>query len=149
MSKFLLPYKFKYWGAFMFPLGLFGWYLIQLRIKYKFMLWVDDLPFPSVPILLTIFFFSGLFGLYFLLFSKEKKEDEYIRKIRLESFQFATLVQILSLTYSFIRLAFMKDPPRDHELMLFVKTLFVFWLCYIIRFNFIMLRNRLRIRNEK
>lgn len=92
MSRFLLPFKFKYWGAFMFPLGLLGWYLVQLRIKYKFRQWVDNFPFPFVPILLTIFFFSGLLGLYFLLFSKEKKGDEYVRKIRLENFQFAVLI---------------------------------------------------------
>ena len=151
MSRFLLPFKFKYWGAFMFPLGLLGWYLVQLRIKYKFMQWVDNFPFPFVPILLTIFFFSGLLGLYFLLFSKEKKGDEYVRKIRLESFQFAVLIQLLFFILSFLSMAFFQWEPRnDSGYMVFlILAVFALWFAYVIRFNFVLLRNKLKAQNEK
>jgi hypothetical protein len=151
MTKFLLPYKFKYWGAFMFPFGFLGWLAGQMSnvIPWlSFMNW----GIPLTPIFLVICFFSSLFGLLFLIFSKEKVEDEYVQKLRLESFQMAALLQIGYLVYSFIKLVIITKHVRNEEeyfVFMFLRVLLVFWLVYIIRFNFILLRNRFKASNEK
>jgi hypothetical protein len=152
MRRFLLPYKFKYWGIFMFPLGFMAWTAGQLEYFHPFLKSVNFL-FPGFQIILLISFFSFLLGLYFLVFSKEKKEDEFILKVRLESSQFAALLQLSFFICSFIYMAISRKEPGGRELegwMLFLLlSIFIFWLSYVIRFNFILFRNRLRIRNEK
>jgi ABC-type spermidine/putrescine transport system permease subunit I len=148
MKRFLLPYKFKYWGAFMFPLGFIGWYAGQMSNVYPWLSFLN-FGFPYIQIFLIICFFSCLFGLLFLIFSKEKIEDEYIQKLRLESFQLAALLQILYLVYSFIRAAFLKDEDKEYWVFMFLRVLLVFWLAYIIRFNFVLLRNKFKVKNEK
>lgn len=151
MGKFLLPYKFKYWGAFMFPLGFVGWYAGQMSnvIPWlSFMNW----GIPLTPIFLIICFFSCLLGLLFLIFSKEKIEDEYVQKLRVESFQLAALLQIIYLVYSFIKLVIITNHIRDEKeyfVFMFFRVLLTFWLAYIIRFNFILLRNKFKVSNEK
>jgi len=153
MNKFLLPYKCKYWGAFMLPLGFLGWYAGQMSNVVPWLSFLN-FGFPYIQIFLIICFFSCLLGLLFLIFSKEKIEDEYVQKLRLESFQLAAFLQILYLVYSFIRLAFSKEETsqsREAEswMFMFLRILLVFWLAYIIRFNFILLRNKLKVKNEK
>jgi hypothetical protein len=152
MSKFLLHYKFKYWGAFMFPLGFLGWYAGQMSNVYPWLSFLN-FGFPYIQIFLIICFFSCLFGLLFLIFSKEKIEDEYVQKLRLESFQVAALLQIIYVVYSFIKFAFLteKDVRDEKEYMvfMFLRVLLVFWLAYITRFNFILVRNKLKANHEK
>jgi len=147
MSKFLLHWKFKYWGAYMFPLGFLGWFVAQMSNVYPFLHFLN-FGYPYMQIFLIISFFSCLFGLLFLIFSKEKIEDEYVQKIRLESFQIAALLQIIYLLYSFIRLAVLKEDDTRNEkeyfVFMFLRVLLVFWLAYIVRFNFVLIRNKLK-----
>lgn len=83
-------------------------------------------------------FFAFLFGTYALAFSKERIEDEMIKNVRLKSFQFAAFLQILFLIIGFFWIGFMKNPPRDADLMLFfILAIFMFWIIYIIRFNYV------------
>ncbi len=144
MSKFLLPYKFKYWGAIMFPIGLLCWYLGQKQFFNHFLHSVHFIQ-PGLKIILSISFFSLLFGLYFLIFSKEKNEDEYISKIRLESFHFATLLQFTFLLVVFILMYLLKGEPKhgSGHTQFFLVSIFILWLSYITRFNYIVLKNKI------
>ena len=135
----LLPNRFKKIGLFIAPTGFFIWIAMQIG-------WVTEISQfigLSNPKLLNMSFailgfFSFLFGTYALAFSKEKIEDEMIKNIRLESFQFAALLQIVFLIIGLIWIGFMKSPPKDVGLMLFfIIAIFIFWIIYIIRFNYI------------
>ena len=71
--SFLLPNRFKKVGIFFFPIGIIVWVLTQRG------LFSTDLNHQMKVLILTLSFFSFLFGLYFITFSKEPIEDEYIK----------------------------------------------------------------------
>ncbi len=148
MNKFLLPHHFKFKGAVLFPAGIAVWICGQSGY-FNHLLKQLQLKEAGLPFLLTISFFSFLFGLYFLVFSKEKKEDEFISKIRLESFQVAAITQLVFFIASFLyMLIFKKEPGGDAGLMLFLlAALFLFWLVYVIRFNFVI--RKMTVKNEE
>jgi len=135
----LLPHRFKRIGLIIAPIGFFLWIIMQIG-------WITDMSqFIGVsnPKLLNVSsaivgFFAFLFGIYALAFSKEKIEDEMIKNVRLRSFQFAALLQIVFLIIGLSWIGFMKNPTGDAGLMLFlIITIFIFWITYIIRFNYI------------
>lgn len=137
----LLPHKFKKAGALMAPLGFLFWSLMQLGYVTKLchMLGISSIHTINVAVAFTSFV-SFLFGMYALSFSKEKVEDELTNKIRLESLQFGALVQIIFLIAGLLIIGFMKNPPNDGGLEIFlVAGIFLFWLAYIIRFNYILI----------
>ncbi|MCF8716461.1 hypothetical protein JM658_16665 [Joostella atrarenae] len=134
-----MPHRFKKIGLIITPMGLFLWIAMQIG-------WVTEIcQFIglSKPKLLNMFcailgFFSFFFGSYILAFSKERIEDEMIKNIRLESFQFAALLQMIFLIVGLIWIGFMGKPPKDAGMMLFfIITIFIFWIIYITRFNYI------------
>lgn len=92
--------------------------------------------------LLVLSFFSFLFGLYFLVFAKERNEDEYINNLRLKSFQTAAFSQLVFLILAFVYMFVSgSEPAGDAGLELFLLlTLFLFWICYIVHFNYTMYR---------
>lgn len=152
-AKFLLPHKFKTFGVFMFPLGLIGWIAGQRGIFDRFLSSVN-FQFPGIQIILILSFFSFLFGLYFIVFSKEKTEDEFISKMRLESFQFAALIQLLFFISSFLYIAIFRKEPAGPDLdgwmVFFLLAIFIFWLSYIFRFNYFLFQNKIKsFKNEK
>ena len=135
----LLPHRFKKVGLIIAPLGFFLWIAIQIG-------WIAEISqiigFSNPTLLNMTFailgFFSFFFGSYALAFSQEKFEDEMIKSIRLESFQFAALVQIIILFIGLIWIGFLKNPPKDAGMLLFcIITIFMFWIIYIVRFNYI------------
>lgn len=135
----LLPHRFKKTGLIIAPLGFFLWIAMQIG-------WIAEISqfmgfSDSKPLNMTcavVGFFSVLCGTYAVAFSKERIEDEMIKNIRLQSFQFAALLQILFLIVGFIIIGFMKNPPKDAGMMLFfILTIFIFWITYISRFNYI------------
>lgn len=138
----LLPHRFKRIGLIIAPTGFFLWIAMQIG-------WILDLskliglsdPTPLNMTFAILGFFSFLFGTYALAFSKEKIEDEMIKNVRLESFQFAALLQIIFIIVGLIWIGFMENPPKDAGLMLFfIITIFIFWITYITRFNYIIHR---------
>jgi hypothetical protein len=137
--KILLPHRFKMIGAFISPLGLAVWISGQLGVFNSFLNSIR-MKYPGYQIILTVSFFSFLFGLYFIVFAKEKREDEYISLKRLESFQFAALFQFTFFICSFLfMLIFKTEPGGDSQMMLFfVLSIFLFWIFYIIRFNYLL-----------
>lgn len=135
----LLPHRYKKIGLIIAPLGLFIWVAMQVG-------WIADISrfigFTSQKPLNMIFailgFFSFLLGTYAIAFSKEKIEDEMIKTIRLESIQFSAFLQIVILVFGFIGIGFMEKPPKDAGLLLFfIVVISMFWIIYIIRFNYV------------
>lgn len=152
--KYLLPHSFKKIGAFMFPLGFIGWVAGQMGFFTNFLFFItgDDktgysknsnpIAFYHLPniIFLVLTFFSFIIGLYFISFSKEKKEDEFISKIRLESFQLSALIQLVFFILAFlIMFVFRIEPSGDTGWAIFIlSSVFLFWLFYISRFNYVL-----------
>ncbi len=135
----LLPHRFKRIGLIIAPTGFLLWIAMQIGWIAEISQFIglsDSKPLNNSIAILG--FFSFLFGIYTLAFSKEKIEDEMIKNVRLESFQFAALLQIVLLIIGLVWIGFMKNPPKDVGMMLFfIIVIFIFWITYIIRFNYI------------
>lgn len=133
----LLPYYFKKIGIILFPFGLFIWCLTQLGYLNGIVRNQNgNANFLYSPILI-ISFFSFIAGLYFLVFVKEKIEDEFIANIRLQSFQRASFLQFVYFLVAFLfMLIFKKEPSGDAGLEFFlIFSILLFWLFYILHFN--------------
>lgn len=139
--ELLLPNRFKGYGLFMAPFGFVIWLAMQLGFTKIFMLLFLSEGSPAIRtiniIVAIISFFSFLSGMYFLAFSKEKVEDEMIQKTRLDSFQFAALVQIIGIIIDFLSMLIFKEPGEGGLMLFFIILLFIFWLSFICRFNYI------------
>lgn len=135
----LLPNRFKRVGAIAAPTGFLLWIAMQVGWIAKIWQFLGFTDPKTINIAVaSIGFLSFLFGTYALTFSKEKIEDELIKNVRLESFQFAALLQIVFLIFGLIWIGFMQNPPKDGGLMLFfIVAIFIFWITYIIRFNYV------------
>ena len=150
--KLLLPYKFKKYGLVMAPVGFVIWLAMQWGYSKDLLkIFIPD----NSPILLSLnmliailSFFTFLAGIYFLVFSKEKMEDEMIQQTRLESFLFAALVQIVFIIIGFISMFVIKEPGEGGLMLFFILLLFIFWLSFIARFNY-MLHIRIKQLDEK
>lgn len=136
----------------MAPLGFSLWLCMQVRLTNRFF---DFINFQDVrtdingfghstnaaanTVIAIVSFFSFLAGLYFLSFAKEKIEDEMISKIRLSSFQFAALCQMLFFIFAFAYMAISKkEPDGDGGLSLFfLSAICLFWIFFILRFNYV------------
>ncbi|QNA45189.1 hypothetical protein [Lacibacter sediminis] len=131
-SRFLFSYQFKRAGVFMAPLGFIIWVLLQRK--------VISVDLPSLKTgLLIISFCSFLIGMAFLVLSKEKTEDEYTRKVRLESYQFSALIQFfLLLGLTILVLFFENSLGRLVFEQMSIFIILFFWLTYFIRFNFVL-----------
>jgi uncharacterized membrane protein len=142
--SFLVPHRFKSFGLIAAPIGFASWLMMQFGIWTKLfvMLFGDNPNFNpqyhiSNVIIAIISFFSFLAGLYCIAFAKEKIEDEMIQKLRLESFQFAAAIQILSIVVGFFTMIFYA--PEETGLMLFfILAIALFWVSFILRFNFVL-----------
>ncbi len=139
--KLLLPNRFKKYGIFMAPLGFCIWLAMQLGLTKKIILFFirDGISaIHTINIIIAIVsFFSFLAGIYFLVFSKEKVEDEMIERTRLDSFQFAALVQIVCIIIGFLLMLIFEEPGEGRLMLFFILLLFIFWMCFIGRFNYI------------
>jgi magnesium-transporting ATPase (P-type) len=139
IQKLLLPHRYKKAGAWMALLGFIAWVAIQQGAMDSI------LPAGGSWLLITLLvlsFFSFLFGLYFLVFARERNEDEYINNLRLKSFQTAAFSQLVFLILAFVYMFVSgSEPTGDAGLELFLLlTLFLFWICYIVHFNYTMYR---------
>lgn len=145
MKKFLLPHRFKKIGLLLLPLGSFLWVAGQLGL-FNSILNVLGFRYPGFQLILITGFFSFLAGIYFLIFSKEKTEDEYIQHTRLESFHFAALFQLIFFVVLFFGMAiFSLEPGGESAFMLLLAgAIILFWLAYIFRFSYILhVKNRI------
>lgn len=139
----------------MMPAGLIIWIWGQLKLSQEsitnFLIGIELENAHLIKVaILAISFFSGLTGMFFLVFSKEKEEDEYIAEIRLKSFQLAAFVQLsfflLSFLYMFL---FKKELSGDAGLELFlIGSIFLFWFSYLCCFQFAITTNKLQANEE-
>ena len=139
--SFLLPNRFKKIGYLLFPIGLIIWISIQQG------LFKTELNHTMKVITLTLSFFSFLFGLYFITFSKEPIEDEYINSVRLKSFQISSITQMVFFLISFIIMfLFNIEPNGDGGLSIFfLSSILIFWIMYIVFFNYTLMKNKSKI----
>ena len=142
--KFLLPHRFKRLGAVLAPLGLMGWIAMQTGwvkkiLVFLFDLSADQLLARNLNILMAaVSFFSFLAGIYMLAFSKERIEDEMVQRTRLESFQFAAVMQLLAVILGLAIMAIYKEPREGGMMLFFISLVGMFWLSFIGRFNYIL-----------
>lgn len=145
--KYLLPHCYKKIGVAIAPVGFSIWLLMQLGYIKMLLLYVFGHPDGNyewstihiINIVAAIFgFFMFLAGLYFVSFSEEKVEDEMVQKTRLDSFQFAAFLQILLIVAGFIFMLFAGDPGESAMMLFFIILVFLFWLSFIGRFNYIL-----------
>lgn len=145
--KFLLPHRYKKIGAFIAPLGFCLWLAMQLGYIKSMLLFLfgpldggyAGSAYHIANVAAAVLgFFSFLAGLYFVTFSKEKVEDEMVQKLRLDSFQFAAFLQIIIIIAGFLFLLFAGDPGESGMVLFFTVVVFMFWLSFIGRFNYIL-----------
>jgi hypothetical protein len=139
--SFLLPNRFKKIGIILFPIGLIIWISIQQG------LFKTELNQKMKVIILTLSFFSFIFGLYFLSFSKEPIEDEYINSVRLKSFQISSITQMVFFLISFIIMfIFNLQPNGDGGLSIFLlSSILIFWIMYMVIFNYTLITNKSKL----
>lgn len=145
--KLLLPHQYKKIGTLIAPTGLGLWLFMQLGYLKKLLVYVfgeiagkyEWSSYHIVNVTVAIIgFFSFLAGLYFVAFSKEKIEDEMVQKLRLDSFQFAAFLQIVVTILGFLFLVIAGDPGESGMMLFFILLVFLFWLTFIGRFNYIL-----------
>lgn len=145
--KFLFPHRYKKVGAIIAPLGFCLWLVMQLGYIKSLLVYVfgqhngsyEWSAYHLVNVVAAIIgFFSFLAGLYFVAFSKEKVEDEMVQKTRLDSFQFAAFLQIIITIAGFLFMLFAGDPGESGMMLFFIALVFLFWLSFIGRFNYIL-----------
>lgn len=137
-TSFLLPNRFKKIGIILFPFGLIIWMITQRG------LFNTDLNHTLKVITLTLSFFSFLFGLYFITFSKEPIEDEYINSVRLKSFQISSITQMVFFLISFtLMFIFNIEPNGDDGLSIFLlSSIILYWVMYMVVFNYSLNSNK-------
>jgi uncharacterized membrane protein YiaA len=135
----LMPHRFKKIGLLITPIGLFLWIAMQIGWISKISTSIGLEEATPVNIFVAVLgLLSFLFGIYAISFSKEKIEDEMIKNLRLESFRIAALTQIFLITVGLITVGIMESPPKDAGMLLFfITVIIIFWITYIIRFNYI------------
>ena len=153
-TRYLLPNKFK----------KVGWLLFVPSLILGLILFFNDFEFPNWNVNVFSIFKEKLFktnllknhnilieisAIFIIIggilvgFTKEKKEDEYIEKIRVESLIWATYVNYIVLFLAIILLF-------DFTFLNFmVINMFTLLLFFIIRFNFLLYKFKKSANNEK
>ncbi|MEI6696773.1 MAG: hypothetical protein WCO13_11960 [Bacteroidota bacterium] len=156
-TRFLFPHLFKTIGWFLFVPGLLLW--IHLLI------FNTEIPFLNIKVFAVVSdkFFGTyetfkfieqnitnelmgsliILGALFLAFSKEKNEDEYIGKIRLESLLWATYINYALLLFCIL---FIYGMSFFSVMMYNMVALLIFFL---IRFNLMLYKLRRQLSHEK
>ncbi len=161
-TRFLLPNEFKMIGWFLLiPSAILGilqiFYLTGSGLKFldlkvftiysgSFAPWGSTtvvFGFDEVNLTGTIIGILFILGAVLVAFAKEKHEDEFIAKIRLESFLWATYINYAILLFCFLffyGIGFM-------YVMIF--NMFTIIILFIVRFNYVLYRSTKSLRHEK
>lgn len=142
---YLLSHRFKMIGAIIAPIGFSLWIFMQLGMVNRALnFFIEEtssnhFAFHIVNVCIAILsFFSFLAGIYFVTFSKEKIEDEMVERTRLDSFQFAALTQIIFIIVGFFLMMILEEPSQGGLMLFFISMIFLFWISFICRFNYIL-----------
>jgi hypothetical protein len=159
MSKqLLLPNKFKAPGWFLLAIAIIGWTVAKFGNQE--LSWLDSKVFAiyhseiindprtSFTVIsnnITDELIGVLFiiGAFFVGFSREKKEDEFIANLRLSSLLWSVYV-----SYSLLLLA-MIFVYGTAFFTVMVYNMFTVLIIFIIRFNYILYKNSKPSRYEK
>ena len=154
----MLPNRFKLIGwVLLVPSALLGFLLMlsdlesKLTINSKvFALYNDEIlgqadhfGFISTNITNTLVGVVFILGAMMVGFSKEKQEDEYIANLRLSSLMWAVWVNYVLLFLSFI---FIYGMGFLHVM---IYNMFTVLIIFIVRFNVILLKNKMISTDEK
>ena len=156
-NKLLLPNKFKLIGWCLFiPATIFG-IIISFTdyevgwLHTKVLALSSDgifgkghvFGFIETNITNTVVGVVFIIGAMFAGFSKEKKEDEFIAKLRLSSLLWAIWVN-----YALLLLAFVFIYGTDF-LTVMIYNMFTVMIIFIVRFNYILYKNFKTVSDEK
>jgi len=156
-TNYLFPHQFKRIGWFLFIPGVLLGILFLITksdisiLNFKVLSIAEERIFGE-----TVFFsitennildeITGLLliiGALLIAFSKEKSEDEFISKIRLESLVWATYINYAILIFTIIFI---------YDMIFFwvlVFNLFTLLLFFMIRFNWALYKSKNQIRDEE
>jgi hypothetical protein len=151
MNSKLLPHTYKKIGWFLLlPAFVAGLYLIFISTYINGPKIItfgyfghelfggpkqSDIRIDYIQIIPNLTGVLFLIGGLFVMFSKEKKEDEYINQIRLNSFQYSVFLNYILL---FFCIVFIHGIPFFHVM---VYNLFTIIIIYIFRFHFLIYKN--------
>ena len=141
-SKFLLPERYKWIGLAMFiPSLILGVATFFFDFHFDFLtLGKSKSPFIVFDDQINLtdeFALTGLIlGMLFMAFARERHEDEYISKIRLESLQWAVI-----LNYALLILATWLIHGMPY-LQVMVYNMLTILLLFLIRFHIVLARDR-------
>ena len=156
-SNFLFPHHFKRIGWVLFILGvIIGVFYIAKESDVEF-LDVTVFSVAGEALMGDTSYFSFLknnihdeitcllliIGALLIVFSKEKSEDEFISKIRLESLAWATYVNYAILIFSIIFIYEMTF------FMILLFNMFTVLIFFIIRFNWALNKTKKQLRDEE
>ncbi|MBE0678604.1 MAG: hypothetical protein IH592_07550 [Bacteroidales bacterium] len=156
-TKLLLPNKFKTPGWIMLiPTTLFGLYIIFSDFEFDFLdarvfaFFSDEILGDSVTmgfihtnLTYTITGIIFIISAFFVAFSREKTEDEFIARIRLESLLWATYINYAILLFCFL---FFYD---FGFLYVMIINMFTILVIFIIRFQYLLHRAKKSLSHEK
>ena len=156
-TRFLLPNKFKRFGwIILIPssiLGLLKIIFIEFKLEsldMKMFTICSGIPSPFLKFGFDEVNFTGtIIGILFILgavmvaFSREKNEDEYISKNRLESFLWATYINYAILLFCFLFFY------GSCFLYVMIFNMFTLIILFIVRFNYVLYRSSKLLQNEK
>lgn len=156
-TKLLLPHKFKAPGWIMLiPTTLFGLYIIFSDFEFDFLnarvftLYSHEILGDSVKLgfinknlTATITGIIFIISAFFVAFSREKTEDEFIARIRLESLLWATYINYGILLFCFL---FFYDFGFFYVMIINMFTILVI---FIIRFQYLLHRAKKSLSHEK
>lgn len=150
-TQLLLPNYYKVIGLIILLLSTALWIYVMVS--------GNDLPIPETNMFAVVNGDAGgkskyfnidkvnltytLIGAFFIAgslliaFSREKTEDEYIMKLRLSSFQWAVLVNYLLLLFLFLFVY------GIDFITVMLYNMFTTIILFIVRFNYLLLKNRL------
>ncbi len=156
-TKLLLPNKFKTPGWIMLiPTTLFGLYIIFSGFEFDFLdakvftLYSNEILGESVTmgfvktnLTLTVTGILFIISAFFVAFSREKTEDEFIARIRLESLLWATYINYGILLFCFL---FFYDFGFFYVM---IFNMFTILVIFIIRFQYLLHRAKKSLSHEK
>ena len=156
-TKLLLPHKFKKPGwILLIPTTLFGLYIIFSDFEFDFLnarvftLYSNEILGESVTmgfvktnLTLTVTGIIFIISAFFVAFSREKTEDEFIARIRLESLLWATYINYGILLFCFL---FFYDFGFFYVM---IFNMFTILLIFIIRFQYLLYRAKKSLSHEK
>ena len=157
-THYLFPNQFKLLGWILFTLGtVLAVLMVSLNLEPEFLdlkvfalaskpNFMGEAEFFSIHQNNMLSELVGLIliaGLVIIAFSKEKTEDEFIAKLRLESLVWATYVNYIILALSII---FIYDEVFFWVMILNMFTILLFFL---LRFNWILFRTKKQMAHEE